>query len=466
MARQFLWSLVITVGLAPLPLASNRPWAWGLLGLAVGVQLVAFAIAALVDGTLIQMNWRRYAPIMLGFVVLVAWFQVQQSVLVPQAWRNPLWRDAGDLLGAPIKGSIAIDPGAARETILRLVSYAGVFFLALHLCRPRESARFALWSLALAGTVYAVYGLVVHVGGHDVVLWYPKWAYKGSLTSTFVNRNSFAAYCGLTLIATLDLLLKESEHGMRYGIFNRHGFIHFIDTITLGPFVLLVAAVVIATALLFTQSRGGFFSTAIGVMALAFAIRLPARRRGADGRLPIFALSLAIAAVILVSFSGSNLMGRLGDFAASEKGRSGIYALTLRAIGDQPLLGVGLGGFHDAFQMYRDSRLDQEVAIFDRAHNTYLELALEAGLPALALMLAILGGIAFVCARGLVTRQRDFVYPAAGLGVTALMAVHSVVDFSLQIPAIAVAYALLVGTAYAQSFSSQRQPSAKSDDGG
>jgi len=456
MANIVFWALVITVGLAPLPLASNRPWAWGVLGASVGIQLVAFSLAALFDRSLIQLEWRRYGAALVAFAVLVVWFFVQQSTMTPDSWHNPLWREASGLLGTPLKGSIAIDPGAARETILRLITYAGVFFLAIQLCRARAYAKIALWSLTIAGTIYAVYGLVMQLGHFDMVLWYEKWAYPGSLTSTFVNRNSFAAYCGLTLIASLALLSHLSDKSLRHGVFSRFGLLHFVETATLGPYLLLVSTVVITTALLFTQSRGGFGATFVGAIALALSLRLAGRQRRAAGRLPIFALSLVIGAVILVSFSGSGLIGRVSDYAGNETGRGVIYALTLRAIGDHPLLGVGLGGFHDTFQMYRDDRLDFLVATFDRAHNTYLELALEIGLPAFCLMLAILIGIVAVCARGLLTRQRDFVYPAAGLGATALMALHSVVDFSLQIPAIAVAYALLLGTAYAQSFPTRR----------
>jgi O-antigen ligase len=453
MARILFWALVVTVGLAPLPLASNRPWAWGLLGLSIGVQLVLFALGTLLDRDLIQMNWRRYGWAMLGFASLVVWMVVQQATLTQASWHDPLWHDAGRLLGMPLKGAIAIDPGGARATIVRLITYAGIFFLALHLCRSRERARLALWSIALAGALYAAYGLAVYFSGSEMVLGYKKWVYLGSLTATFINRNSFAAYAGMTLIAALALILAESEEALRYGLFNRVGLLHFMDTARLGPYALLVFAVVISTALLFTQSRGGFMSTVAGVAAFAFAMRMAHRQRGTAGRWPLFALSIALAAVVLVSFSGSNLIGRFSNFASVETGRGVLYELTLRAIGDHPWMGVGLGGFHDTFQMYRDSRLDDAFATFDKAHNTYLELALELGLPAFAALMAILIGIVATCARGLVARRRDLVYPAAGLGVTALMALHSTVDFSLQMPATAAAYALVMGVAYAQSFS-------------
>jgi len=465
MANVLFWALLVTVGLAPFPLASNRPWAWGLLGVSVGLQLVAFALGSLFGKGLVQLEWRRYGALLIAFTAFILWAFVQLAGWTPAAWHNPLWSEASAVLGGPLKGAIAVDPGAARETILRLLTYAGVFFLAVHLCRARERAELALWSLAVAGVIYAVYGLIMELGHFELVLWYEKWAYRGSLTSTFVNRNSFAAYCGLALIATLALLYHVSDKSLRYGIFSRFGLLHFVETAAIGPYLLLVSAVVIATALLFTQSRGGFVATIVGLVTLVVAMYLTRRQRAIGGRLPITLLALLVAAAVLLSFSGSDLLGRMSDYAGNETGRGAIYALTLQAIGDHPLLGIGLGGFHDIFQMYRDSRLDFEVATFDRAHNTYLELALEAGIPAFLVMLGILIAIVVVSARGLITRQRDVVYPAAGIGASALLALHSAVDFSLQIPAIAVAYALLMGVAYAQSFSTREMRGGSAERG-
>jgi len=51
-------------------------------------------------------------------------------------------------------------------------------------------------------------------------------------------------------------------------------------------------------------------------------------------------------------------------------------------------------------------------------------------------------------------RRRDWLYPAIGVAATILVAIHSFVDFSLQIPAVAFVYATIMGVAVAQAFSS------------
>jgi hypothetical protein len=74
---------------------------------------------------------------------------------------------------------------------------------------------------------------------------------------------------------------------------------------------------------------------------------------------------------------------------------------------------------------------------------------------ALALFFSIIG-LAAVCVRGVKRRNRDWVYPAAGVAATVLVGIHATVDFSLQLPAIAMLYACIMGVSCAQSYSSSR----------
>jgi O-antigen ligase len=452
MAQGLFWALLLIVGLAPLPLGANRPWGWGLLGLALGALLVVFACAAFRDRSLLQLNWRRYALLVIGFTLVIVWGIVQQSSLTPADWHDPLWQDAGTFLGVSLPGSITLDPSVARQSVLHLLLYGGVFFLAIHFGRSARNARIIFWSLAVSGAAYAVYGLAMQLGGFDDILWYKKWTYTDSVTATFINHNSYATYAGVTIIATLAILLKESEKTFRQGLMSWADAVQAIDSAGIATYLLLTAAIVNASALLLSQSRAGFLVTLLGIAAFAVAIRYASRRRAVAGRLPLFGLGLAVAAVILIGFSGSSLLGRFASLAARDVGREYFYAITLEQIGEHPWIGAGLGSFHGLFEMVRDERLDGLLNTVYRAHNSYLEMALELGLPMFLVLLATLAGVAFVCVRGLALRQRDFVYPAAGVGATVLVALHSAIDFSLQIPAVSMTYALLMGAAYAQSF--------------
>ncbi|MSO80758.1 MAG: hypothetical protein EXQ97_03830 [Alphaproteobacteria bacterium] len=90
-----------------------------------------------------------------------------------------------------------------------------------------------------------------------------------------------------------------------------------------------------------------------------------------------------------------------------------------------------------------------------QAHNSYLELALEGGLPsAIALHAALAWLIAFTIG-GVARRRVDGFVPVVTLADSVLLAVHALVDFSLQIPAIAATWAILLGIGCPQSLSSR-----------
>ena len=104
--------------------------------------------------------------------------------------------------------------------------------------------------------------------------------------------------------------------------------------------------------------------------------------------------------------------------------------------------------------MYRNASIPVS-ALVDKAHNTYLEIVLELGLPFAICLFAAVFGLSLLCFRGLRRRRRNRHYPAIGIATTLLVAVHSLIDFSLQIPAVAVSYAFVMGIAVAQSESTR-----------
>ncbi len=333
---------------------------------------------------------------------------------------------------------------------MRFIAYAGVFFLALQFGRAPSRANMMVWTVALAGLGYALYGLILKFTGTDMILWYPRWAYPGSLTSTFVNRNSYGTYAGLGAVATLSLMNAAFVRSLEKDIRTKAGFLHFVNNLTPSLFFLVAAFVVIATALLFSQSRGAFLAVILGIGT--FFAMMALRRQQKTGAAIGYVVAFIVAGAVLVSFSGSATLARFAEFATEDSGRSGIFALSARAIAEHPILGWGLGTFRGVFQILRDASFSVLTPAYQQAHSSYLELALEAGLPAFVLMMSLLAGITGLCIRGVLRRRRRVIYPALGLGVTALVAAHAAIDFSLQIPAITVTYLFLMGAACAQSF--------------
>ncbi len=129
--------------------------------------------------------------------------------------------------------------------------------------------------------------------------------------------------------------------------------------------------------------------------------------------------------------------------------RSQVYAATGRMISDYPLLGVGLGSFASTFPVYRPSTITHQCS-YEKAHNTYLEIAAEMGLPFAVLLGVFWIGIFAALMRGFIIRRRRYIYPAAGASVWLFASLHSFVDFPLQIPGHALAVAAIIGVCAAQ----------------
>jgi len=145
-------------------------------------------------------------------------------------------------------------------------------------------------------------------------------------------------------------------------------------------------------------------------------------------------------AVLFIYLPPDQLVRRFAALAETEEitadTRVEIWRETLHLIQAYPWTGSGAGTYESAFYRYKTVAPMNTV---DYAHNDYLQ------------WLAELGGVGFgiwlAAAAGVVRAARR--HPAA-LGALAAMALHSVVDFNLYIPANALAVAWMAGMGAAE----------------
>jgi O-antigen ligase len=214
----------------------------------------------------------------------------------------------------------------------------------------------------------------------------------------------------------------------------------------------LTGLLLVVAALILTHSRGGFVATVCGVVTLLVLLDRRARRGRAYSRL-LVASALAVAAIAFY-LTSEVLLDRINRTDITTEERLAVFANVNRAIGDNPVLGFGYGTFADSFLLYDNN---ESAVHYDRAHNTWLENAFELCLPAALALFLALGGLALTCWRGVSRRHRDWVFPATGFAASMLVGVHATVDFSLQLPAVAMLYAAIMGVGVAQAFSSQER---------
>lgn len=444
---------LIVVAIA-VPFGGVDLWSRMLFSAGAGVLLLTWVTAHLfssrpLPSCLSNILW----PAVLFFCVCL-WIEIQTTQLVPTDWQHPIWLQASKALEHNFRGHVSINPETTKQGLISIVSAGAIFWLALQLGQNPKRAELGIKLFAISSAVFALYGILNFLGEGSQILWMEKRFYLESVTGTFINRNSFATYSGLGLICSLAMLIDRSAiHFQSKGDTSR-GLLKMLEDLFSRNAIYLIASFLLFTALLLTQSRAGNMSALIGICALVTALA----RAGTIKTRHIFLTTLILAPVlgVIIGVSGSSLGARMPTaWTLDLEGRGDLYAVTIGAIKDRPFLGTGFGTYREAIYPYLTDDLLTDRSWFD-AHNTYLEKVLELGLPAAIALFATILLLTLSCWRGLRRRRRNHVFPAIAVGASCLIAAHSLLDFSVEIPAIAAAFSFVLGLGVAQSTSSSR----------
>jgi O-antigen ligase len=431
-------ALLVILALAPMPFGGARPWAWSALGMSAVLLLWICGIHDLVKPP-VRTVLAQLRPVLVMWGLLAGWIVFQSLPWDIFGWHHPVWDKASEVLGKKLDMSLSVDPEESWIRLFRLLTYAGYFFIAWRVGRSAENASLIIRAIACLGAFYAIYGLFELSSLNPHILWFLKTAYRDDVTSTFVNRNSYATYAGISVIANLGvmarLLVKNLDLRTR-----RTVLLSVADSMLGKGKWPLIGIFFTGAALLLSHSRGGAISTFLGVAALLAAVSSAPSVRGA-GRVWLAGF-IVLACLASLLLSGAATIGRLADTSVDTELRLEIARATLRAIDDNWYFGTGLGTFQYIFPLYQPASI---AGFVDMAHDDYLENVLELGVPAACLFFASLVYVAVRCCSGVRRRRKDVIYPCLAVAATVLVGVHSALDFSMQIPAVAITYAVILG---------------------
>lgn len=212
------------------------------------------------------------------------------------------------------------------------------------------------------------------------------------------------------------------------------------------------ATVLILVGLLFTQSRGAFLGLAVAALAMV-ALRWR--------RLALPAVGLAAAGVLGLRLAGVPLVPLL---SAGIPGREEVWLRGLAAVEDFPLTGIGLGLFGRIVPiLYPFYTLGAGPAVQpNHAHNLYLQVAADLGLPGLVAFGAILLAAAALLSR--VWRSGDATLRPLAWGLAGsltALAIHGLVDAVAWSSRVSVLLWLILGLVAALPQHSAQQVNVK-----
>jgi O-antigen ligase len=447
------WVFVAGLAFVPLWYGSNDMIAWGINALLFPGLTAAYEVSLLVGGAHHPVGIRQIAAPAGLFAAVVIWILVQNSTQLPVWFTHPIWGMAADGLDRQVVASISVNRDLTSLALLRLITAASVFWLALQLARDPVRAGRLIEAVAMIVCIYAAYGLVA-LALKPGRLPFLVAATSGDLvSSTFINHNSFATYAGIGLVGICGLMLRlYRRSAVAAGAPLRLRAASFIELAGRTGALLVGGAFIILAALLLTGSRGGILATGFGLFVLG--LLTVAKRRGRAAKpLGIVAFAALLVAMTVLAF-GDLFVDSILERGISDAGRMAVYAIAARSILDAPFSGYGYGTFADAFPLSRDRSIPVQ-GIWEQAHNTYLEVFQGVGVVFGSMLVGCVMLLVARCFIGAVRRRDNVTVPLVAASAACLVGVHAVVDFSLQIQAVALTFMAVLGAGVAQSQSSR-----------
>lgn len=410
--------------LCPLALGGAPTWVlWPLVGLAA----VAFTLAGVGAR---RLGHSLHVPLIAVPLVAGAGLCLLQLLPLPSGllgWVSPEASALRDFALAPLgltsARPVSLDPSATWRALAGSVAYALAFVAAVEVCRSRRSRRRLLATLAFTGAALTVIGLLHALLGVTQLFGLRAFAHaQPPLVTPFGNPNHLAGFLGLASTVGLGLTLTSELRG--------RGVLFAAATLLSGAGVLL------------SLSRAGILFFVLGQALLAAWTLYDRQRTGRAERSPLPKGRAAAALLVLgatLAVGGYVGWEKLVVEAASadsveelrQSSKVELWPRMLEAARAFPVLGMGRGTFESVFPRYQT---EPNPNTLTHPENAVLQLGAEFGVPGLVLLAGMVWGFL-----RLLRRERLGGEEVAVLAGVAALGLHNLFDFSLELPACAVA---------------------------
>ncbi|MBY0383492.1 MAG: O-antigen ligase family protein [Xanthobacteraceae bacterium] len=361
---------------------------------------------------------------------------------------DPIWQSAKDALNIPTSARISARAEVPLSAIGHFLLFTTAIINGFFAGTSRRSSASLLLFARYGVLVCAAYGLFALVFTPDLLLWTTKIAYRNSLTATFVNHNTAATFLSIGVILWLCNTLAKVQ-SFRLTSFRALLMSRETEGQALRIILSAAATAICLFALFLTGSRGGIIACVSG--AVVAMILMLVNRGSLSRRNVVIVIVVCCALASLILFRAGAIVNR-GLF---DENRWSVYVAAFGSIRQRPWLGTGLGTFPDIFPMLRGDDF-YSWGVWDKAHSSIIEIAFEMGVPvALMVAAAAVASLVMLCRAAVKASDRRNQVLAAIAGVAAAGFLHSLVDFSLQIPGYMIIFGILLGCGLANTLRQQ-----------
>jgi O-antigen ligase len=374
------------------------------------VALLGLILLSLFQATPLGDPWlRRLAP---------AWAETR-AALAPATPERVYGEEQRPV--APPAPTLSENPDATLHTATQLTAAWVLFQAMLALGGGYAALRRFGTAVACNSALLALFALVQALSWNGKIYWV-RPSPMGSGWNTggpFVGHSPLAAELNVGMGFALALLLIPSAQ-RRF-----------------RPWAIYSASV-IAVGVVASHSRTGFLAMAVSLLVCAAALRSSKIRPGAGLWVGLSAMLIVIP-VLLIALGQTSHFSRIESITerSAYSARLEIWSRALAAWRQRPLFGSGLGTFMTAAipQFQHDGGL-----VYTRAEDEYLDVLVEGGVIGLGLLLLLAIAVARSgrdALTGAASSRDRLVVLGALFGILSL-AIHSLGDFALHIPAVGV----------------------------
>lgn len=327
----------------------------------------------------------------------------------------------------------------ARFEMIQTLLYAFLFFAVVNNLASKESSlaiALTLVFLAAGISCYAIWQFMAH-SNH---VWNLLSPYGGRASGTYISPNNFACFLEMTLPLAVAFLLA--------------GRVRPLTRVFLG-----YAALAMAGGLAVTFSRGGWLAAAAGLLVLLVVLIChPGHRLTA---LLLLIVLIASGAVFVTNYLSKTLsyvsrVEAIGNDSVDLGYRLEMWHAAEAMWLDHFWFGVGPAHYDYRFNQYRPGKVQARPG---HAHNDYLNLLADWG--AIGGVIVLSGMLIFgaslvrtwkaVCRDNFGRRMSNrFAFFLGGSAALLALAIHSIGDFNLHIPANAILGVCLLALLTAQ----------------
>lgn len=452
----------------PIPLGSNRVWSAMLLvflsASLFSLWLVLFLKNKVqITSAILQARWA-----LLSLACFQLWVFVQTLALPAPLikWLSPQVFFQYQQAGFDQAAYFSVSVDSSQKAFVLGLGLSLSFVLTLLLVNSPQRKQMFYQTLVISGVLQASSGLLMLFSDQESFAKILQLFHSNAAVAsgTFVNSNHFAGYLNICLAMGIGLFLSRFKK-QHYA--NLRAFVRSAIESLLSPNTRLrIYLMIMLVALILSYSRMGnaAFLFALTISAMILLLKL----KKFNTKVLVFFVSLLVIDVLLVGawFGSDKLVTRIKNTDLTSNDRTEINAVSRPLMMDHLFSGAGADAYKVIEPGYKTAPSD---ALTEHAHNDYYEFVINTGLTGVIFLLLFL----FFISREvfdlknlsddnkLYTKNNKASWHKVDFGLMMLMiyvAIHSLADFNLQIPAFSFTLLACLATAFIKDQNKQNLP--------